>query len=72
MRSSFQGESRDTNHIYILHIPSSRSELAAAWDHFGGVNEMILAALAAVETGYARFLKDLPEIHNGLLFRLPL
>jgi len=35
---------------------------------FGDLDEMILAALATVETGYACFLKDLPEIHNGLLF----
>jgi hypothetical protein len=33
---------------------------------------MILDALATVETGYACFLKDLLEIHKGLLFRLPL
>jgi len=56
-------------HTYAFHIPSLWSELPAAWDHFGDVDEMILAALATVETGHACFPKDLPEIHNGLLFQ---
>jgi len=55
-----------------FHIPSSRSELPAVWDHFGDLEEMILAAPATVETGYARLLEDLLEIHNGLLLQAPL
>jgi hypothetical protein len=41
-------------------------------DYFGERDKMILTALAAVETDYARLLEDLLEIHNGFLFRLPL
>jgi hypothetical protein len=46
--------------------------LPAVCDHFGGLEEMIPAAPATVETGYARLLEDLLEIHNGLLLQAPL
>jgi hypothetical protein len=59
-------------HTYTFHIPSSRSELPAAWDHFDDLDKMILNALAIAQTAHACLLKDLPEIHKGLLFQLPL